>query len=72
MRNGMKSGWDGELSHSWREQRPARSPNSRLPPVRHRRRRSQELAQEAFAVFVATGDNLLSRAVPMSAVLNQR
>lgn len=37
MLNGVKSGWDGELSHGWREQRPARSPNSRLPPVRQRR-----------------------------------
>lgn len=43
MLNGVKSGWDGELSHGWREQRPARSPNSRLPPVRQRR--SQALAQ---------------------------
>lgn len=61
MLNGVKSGWDGELSHSWREQWPARSPDSRLPPVRQRR--SQALAQQAFAIFLATGDNLLSRAL---------
>jgi len=28
-----------------------------------RQRRSQALAREAFAIFVATGDNLLSRAL---------
>jgi hypothetical protein len=63
MLNGVKSRWDGELSHSWREQRTARSLNSRLPPVRQRRRRIQVLAQEAFAIFVATGDNLIARGV---------
>jgi hypothetical protein len=31
--------------------------------VRQRRRRSQALAQEAFAIVVATGDNLLSQAL---------
>ncbi|CAN7229115.1 hypothetical protein LJR228_000851 [Mesorhizobium caraganae] len=58
---GLKSGWDGKPSHSWREQRPARSQDNRLPPVRQRR--SQALAQEAFAILVATGDNRLSRAL---------
>lgn len=48
MVNGVKSRWTGEHSHSWREQRPIQSRNSKLPPVCQRR--SQALAQEAFAI----------------------
>lgn len=62
MVNGVKSRWAGELSHSWRAAAGAK-PEQQTPPVRRRRRRSQALAQEAFGIFVATGDNLLSRAL---------
>lgn len=61
--NGVKSGWDRERSHSWSEQQPAGSRDSGLPPVRQRRRRSQAPAQEAFVIFLATGDNLHLRAL---------